>query len=189
MPVVAIIGAIALVSALAIKAIGAYETQQEFRAKNGWSLDEMFTSLVGKYDRDGDGRLAWNAVMGVRMLGESTLKYTDRRTEPIYGYRIPTGTVAIKETTSMYSIEPLLRRADVDGDGIATRAEIMAVLRAYDPDGDGRVDAAQRKLMIDEIGSVLVSRDTRTVGIIPPQQSSSTNHAGNNSNWSSSPSR
>ena len=174
MPPVLALGAIAAFGFLAIRAFQAFAEdqakQEVFRAANGWSLDELANELTSDFDRDRDGRLAWNAVQGVRLLGESARTTTRTWTEPLPTWGAPAGTRAVRERRTMYSIEPLLRKADTDGDGVATRAELIQALRAYDADGNGRATAAEKTRALADLGAVRVSEDTRTVGILPPVQ-------------------
>jgi len=142
--------------------------EAEFRAANGWSLAEVGVELTEGYDRDGDGRLAFDAVQGVRFAGESMKTYRRTYTTSYSGYGIAPGTKLLREDTTRYSIEPMLRKADADKDGIVTAAELQALLKTYDPDGNGRVTRAERSRMHTELGEVRVDAETRTVGVIQP---------------------
>jgi len=168
MPVIAAIGGIALIGYLIAQGMRVADEQREFRAANGYSLDEVFQALTGGFDRNGDGRLVYDAILGMRTLSEGSRVTTRTYSEPLSGWGIPTGTVAVKERRTTRTIEPLLRKADTDHDGIATKVEILAVLRAYDPDGNNRVTTSQRDQLLAEFGSIVAGSDTRVVGIIPP---------------------
>lgn len=168
MPVVAVMGAIALIGFIAARAMQDAKQERDFRAANGWSLDEVAAQLTAGYDRDGDGRLAYDAVRGMRTLGESQRSETKTWSEPLRGWFVPAGTMAVKERRTTYTIEPLLRKADADGDGVVTRAELQAVLRAYDPDGSGRLSAAERARATAELAGVVAESETRTVGVLAP---------------------
>ncbi|MCW2923993.1 MAG: hypothetical protein JWM98_1397 [Thermoleophilia bacterium] len=174
MPVVAVMGVIALIGFVAARAMQDAKHERDFRAANGWSLDEVAAELTAGFDRDGDGRLAYDAVAGVRTLGESQRTTTKTWSEPLRGWFVPAGTLAVKERRTTYTIEPLLRKADADGDGVVTRAELQAVLRAYDPDGNGRLTAADRARVTAELSGVVASTETRTVGVLPPQPAPAT---------------
>jgi Ca2+-binding EF-hand superfamily protein len=174
MPPILAIGAIAAVGLLAVKifqqASAEHDRELAFRAANGWSLDEVAKELVGGFDSDRDGRLAFDAVKGVRTLGESVRvdTYAFKTSPGLLGLILPAGTQVIRERRTTYSIEPLLRKADADGDGVATMAEIQQVLRAFDTDGNGRLSAAERAAATTASGEVKVSVDERTVGIVQP---------------------
>jgi len=168
MPVIAAIGAIALIGYIASVAMKEARQERDFRAANGYSLDEVLNALIDGFDRNGDGRLAFDAIKGLRTLGEGSRQWTRTFTERVSGWGIPDGTMAVKERTTLSTIEPLLRVADANHDGVATRAELLAVLRAYDPDGNGRMTSADRGRVLAEHGSVTMSSTTRTIGIIPP---------------------
>jgi hypothetical protein len=53
----------------------------------------------------------------------------------------------------VWSLDRLVERADVNGDHIATRTELDAVLRSYDADGDGRLSAEEFAHVRAELGA------------------------------------
>lgn len=180
MPPVIAIGFLGLAGLLAARFVGALqeaaaeraETQAQeraFRAANGWSAEEVAAELVSGFDQDNDGRLAFDVVKGASMLGEATSRTLVRRwTESANLFGIPTGVRVMREAHATYTIEPTLRKADADGDGIGTRTEVAALLRSYDDDANGRLSAAERGQALAALGRVLVSREEKTVGIVPP---------------------
>lgn len=174
MPPVLAIGAVGLLGLAAVKLFTkvAQERAEEqaFRAQHGWSLDELAAALTEGYDDDKDGRLAYDAVRGMRTLGESTKVYAQTRSESpgMFGLVLPTGTRVLRERRETYSIEPTLRKADADQDGVTNRAELVALLRAWDPDGNGRVTKLDYDRALAQLGGVRVHDESRTVGVVPP---------------------
>ena len=173
MPPVLALGALGFAGFMLFKAIQGIQEdnarQEAFRAANGWSLDEVASELTAGFDQDADGRLAFDVVKGARMLGESTSTKVDRRwTEPLRVLGLPTGAMAVRESHVTHSIEPTLRKADTDADGIATRAELATLLRTFDADANGRLSAAEKGQALAALGKVLVAREQKTVGIVPP---------------------
>jgi hypothetical protein len=172
MPPILVIGAFGAAGYMLFKMLQGVQQDDAkllaFRAANGWSFDEIAGELTSGFDQDGDGRLAFDVVKGARMLGESTMKRVDRRwTEPHTVLGLPTGATAVRELHATHSIEPMLRKADADRDGIATRAEMAALLRTFDADANGRLSSAERGQAIAALGKVLISREERTVRIEP----------------------
>lgn len=174
MPPVLAIGAVGLLGLAAVKLFTkvAQERAEEqaSRAQHGWSLDELAAALTSGYDGDRDGRLAYDAVRGMRTLGESTKVHTRTWSESPGMLRLvlPAGTRVLRERHETYSIEPTLRKADADQDGVTTRAELVALLRAWDPDGNGRVTKLDYDRALAQLGGVRVHTETRTVGVVPP---------------------
>ena len=81
---------------------------------------------------------------------------------------LPTGAQAVREQVTTHTLEPTLRKADTDTDGVATRAELTALLRGFDTDGNGRLSHAEKGQALAALGRVLVGREEKTVGIVPP---------------------
>jgi Ca2+-binding EF-hand superfamily protein len=169
--VLLIAGAVALINAAgraAQEAETAAAKEKAFRDSQGWSGAELVKELFSPYDRDGDGRIGYDVIRGTRALGESVRTFSRRSTEPLYGYNIPRGTRILKETTATYSIEPMLRKADANNDGIVSTADVLALIGTFDQNRDGRISRAERAEVEVQLSETLVSSETRTVGVIPP---------------------
>lgn len=79
------------------------------------------------------------------------------------------GSRVIREAVTTRTIEPMLRRADTDADGITSRAELLQLLRIYDADGNGRLSHAERARAMGELASVVADTRTNTVGLDVPR--------------------
>jgi hypothetical protein len=146
------------------------QREQQFRAANGWSLAEVAAEVTSGFSHGGDGGYVYDAVNGVKSLTEATRVDTRTYTASpgLWGMILPAGTKLVREERTTWSIEPMLRRADTNHDGVATMAEIAEALRAYDADGNGRLSAAERARASSELQAVKVAHDDRAVGVVSP---------------------
>ncbi len=145
----------------------AEQAERAYRAASGWTMAEVAAQLIGDFDQDHDGRLAYQAADGAAALGEARrVVDTQRSTEPLLLLGIPTGAKLIRATTTIGSIESLLRKADADHDGVTTAAEVARLLRTYDADKNGRLSNAERAKALADLGPVIVDTQTRTVGVV-----------------------
>ena len=171
MPPVLALGAVGLIGYGAYRLFAnlsaEHERQLAFRAANGWSVEEVAVELLRGFDQDGDGRIAYDVARGAGLVGESQRSRVTRRwSEPLRILGVPTGARTVREEVTSWTIEPTLRKADADHDGITTRAELASMLRSYDSDSDGRLTSGERAAATAALGAVLLGRSKQTVGIV-----------------------
>ncbi len=124
----------------------------------GMDLGHAAKTLLDQFDVDGDGNLFnQKTFLGMRFGSEvrtNTVKVT-------YTLGLLVGRPEhdfVKVTTrTTWSLARLLQRADVDRDDLASNREILAVLKEYDTDGDGRLSAAEFLRVRSEVGANRVS--------------------------------
>ncbi len=119
----------------------------------GMDIDAAAKTLLDQFDDDGDGALYDQKFLGIRFGTEartSTVKVT-------YTLGLLVGRPQhdfVKVTTrTTWSLDRLVQKADVNGDRIAGRLEIAAVIRTYDTNGDGRLSNDEFLRLRSELGA------------------------------------
>jgi hypothetical protein len=129
------------------------EDTQQWRDANGWSMEEAAVELLDRFDRNGDGMVSDDRFLGMRILSEARASTWSEHLS--YGPLVdrPQWRFVRVRDEQVWSLDRLVARADVNGDHIATRTELDAVLRTYDADGDGRLSADEFGRVRAELGA------------------------------------
>jgi Ca2+-binding EF-hand superfamily protein len=161
-PIIGALGALAYLGFVARASLHDYEEAQSeetrMRAATGWSLAEVAHMLLDGFDSDHDGTLTGDATRGVANLA-SELVHVSTVERP---WGTPTGGM-VQRAQTFDSLEPLARQADRDHDGSVTIAEVAAVLRAYDVDGDGRLRGSELDVALLALGPQRLESHARLV--------------------------
>ena len=147
--------------------------ERAHRAATGWSYSEALTVLLDQFDRNGDGMLSDDRILGMRLFTEArTNVYGEWRISLAFlEGRSGRGLVRVRDITT-WSHDRLLEQADVNRDHIATRTELASVVRTYDADADGRLSVDEFTRLRAELGAERLRtwRDVQTVTTKSPRR-------------------
>jgi hypothetical protein len=129
------------------------EDEQATRETIGWTLDEAARTLLDQFDDDGDGSLYDQRILGMRIGTEARTSTTEvTYTLGVLAGRPEYAVVRVRAHTT-WTLDRLMKRADVNGDHVAGRTEIHNLLRTYDADGNGRLSAVEFQRARAELGA------------------------------------
>lgn len=127
------------------------------RAATGWTYEEAAEVLLDTFDHNGDGTISDDRIFGLRLFSEARSSTSSARALSfgLLEGRPDLDLVRVRRTRT-WSLDRLVARADTNGDHIATRSEIAAVIRSYDTDRDGRLSVTEFARLRAELGAELL---------------------------------
>ncbi|MCW2956344.1 MAG: hypothetical protein JWO69_1213 [Thermoleophilia bacterium] len=132
-------------------------------------FEHAVATLIKDFDRNRDGHIVDVRVWGFRLLRESSYTTSSRKVDFGFNHGRPEMLVGVR-TYRAWAINELMAAADLDRDDVATRTELLAAVRVYDVDRDGRLSAAEFARVRQDLGGRHVSTRREITPIIEPSE-------------------